>query len=482
MKKIFNCISKLFILGFALFLVSCSDDDTELFDETPAVRITNEINELEALLVSQQQGYSGIYFPNNTSVGGVNFHMNFSANQRVKMTSDFKSDTSITDSRYEVSTGTTAAELVFTTGSRHINDLIQNSDPGIFFDSFFGNNVFQYVGEENGVITFREIRSRGIFVISPSGFTNFDTESVASSDITYANRQAFTDVDCATASVFNIFAMEINNSGETINYTLNYDSDNIFIDLETANAEVVSSSYGLGVAFTLIDGEPAITISPALEVGNNSFKDFILDSSAPGAQYVATVNGATARIFQTLMTTPTGDDVNLDLPTLGPTGYLYRLSLGNNALTSPCFQELVIDQINANLDAQFGDGVFVFTQFQFIFNFDSDNCDNYLLTQVTRVADGVAFTVFYCYNKSTISNNRLFQEYDEPYGTANAIVLEASFMPLIEFYNNPEATSQGMLYTGEGSFSSDTNSYINPAGTCTKMDDQALRVYGLFFG
>jgi len=55
-------------------------------------------------------------------------------------------------------------------------------------------------------------------------------------------------------------------------------------------------------------------------------------------------------------------------------------------------------------------------------------------------------------------------------------------MPLIEFFNNPEATSQGMLYTNEGSFSSDKNSYPYSAGTFTKMYDQALRVYGLFFG
>jgi hypothetical protein len=39
-----------------------------------------------------------------------------------------------------------------------------------------------------------------------------------------------------------------------------------------------------------------------------------------------------------------------------------------------------------------------------------------------------------------------------------------------------------MLYTNEGSFSSDKESYPNSAGTFTKMDDQALRVYGLFFG
>ena len=214
------------------------------------------------------------------------------------------------------------------------------------------------------MITFKEVRSGGVLVMSPSGFTDFNIESVANTDITYANRQAFSDVNCATESVFKDLVMEINNSGESIRHILNYDSDKIFFDSETTNAEGVSTSQGLGVAFTLINEEPAITISPALEVGNNSFKDFIIDYNALGVQYVATVNGATARIFKTQsLNTPTGEDVNLDLPTLGPTRYLYRLSLGNNKLTSLCFKELVIDQINANLDTQFGEGIFVFTEF-----------------------------------------------------------------------------------------------------------------------
>ncbi|GAA3649289.1 DUF4302 domain-containing protein [Flavivirga jejuensis] len=466
MKKTINYIFSLLML--TLVLNSCEVDRTEeIFDDSPTVRIDKEISELRTLLLSESQGFSGVYFPNDDVVGGINFHMNFTEDLRVKITSDFKSTTSLTDTRYEIVTGTTSAELVFTSGSRHITDLIQDGAAG--FDTFFGSNSFQYAGEENGNITFKDVRSDGVFVMSPSGFTDFDTESVASVDITYANRQAFSEVDCATASVYDNLVMEINNGGETISYILNYDPNNIFFDAETTDAGGVSSRQSLGVAFTLIGGEQAISISPVLEVGDNSFRDFILDSSTPEIQYVATVNGATARILQTSPSVPTGEDI-FELP--GST-YFYDTADGTNPLLSPCFQEQVLDQINTNLDNRFGPGVLRFSFFAVFLDFDG-NCTN--LAVFLQDANGDNFRANYCHLAS-IQDNTLFLEYQGPFSGANDAFFEADVLPLIAFFGS----SKGLLYTNEGAFRGSISNYSDPAGAFTSLDYESLRAYGLFF-
>ncbi len=466
MKKIINYIYSLLLL--VLVLYSCEADRTEaVFDDSPSARIDNQISELRTLLLAQGQGFSGVYFPNNTVVGGINFHMNFTEDLRVKITSDFKNTTSLTDTRYEIVTGTTAAELVFTSGSRHITDLIQDGAAG--FNTFFGSNSFQYVGEENGVITFRDVRSDGIFVLSPSGFTDFDTESVASADMTYASRLAFTDIDCSTASVYDNLVMEINSGGETINYLLNYDSNNIFFDAETTNAQGVSTRQGIGVAFTTINGESGLKISPALEVGGNSFEDFILESSASGIQYVASVNGATARILQTSLSAPSGEDI-FQLPGLT---YFYDTADGTNALLSPCFQELVIGQINTNLENRFGPGVLRFAFYAVFLDFDG-NCSN--LAIFVQDAGGNNFRANYCHLAS-VQDNKLFLDYQGPFAGPNDAFFEADLMPLIEFFGS----SEGLLYTNEGSFRGSINSYSNAAGAFTSLDNPSLRAYGLFF-
>ena len=466
MKKTINYLFGLLLLS--LFTGSCEVDRTEaIFDDSPSERIDKKINELSTLLLSQSQGFSGIYFPNNDVVGGINFHMNFTPDLRVKMTSDFKSDTSITDTRYDIITGTTAAELVFTSGSRHITDLVQ--DGGTGFNTFFGNNSFQYVGEENGVLTFKEVRSDGVFVLSPSGFTDFDTESVASADITYADRQAFTEVDCATSSVYDNLIMEVTGGTETIQYILNYSDENIFFDAGTTDAEGVSSRQGFGVAFTLIDGQAAITISPALESGDNNFKDFVLTSTIDGNKYIATVNGEIATISQTTLSAPTGEDI-FDLP---GAVYFYDTADGTNPLLSPCFQELVIGQINTNLDTRFGSGVFSFAFYALFLDLDG-NCSN--LAIWVQNAAGDTFRANYCL-VADIEDNKISFDYLGPYSGPNDAFLEAELTPIIDFFGGP----QGLLYTNEGTFNGSNASYSNAAGAFTSLDNKSLRAYGLFF-
>ncbi len=464
--KMIKYILSVFLV--AILFTSCEVDRTQpVFEDSPTQRINNAINELSALLLSEPQGYSGIYFPNDEVVGGVNFHMNFSEDLRVKMTSDFKETTALTDTRYDIITGTTAAELVFTSGSRHITDLIQDGAQG--FNTFFGSNSFQYLGEENGMLMFQDIRSNGKLILSPSGFSDFDTESVASADITYANRLSFTDVDCSNASVYDNLVMDIAGAPEgDIRYILNYSTDNFFFDGETTDAQGVSTRQGFGVAFTLINGEEAIKISPALELGSTIIENFIFDPVS--SEYVATEGGITARIAQTSLSAPSGEDI-FDLP---GSVYFYDTADGTNPLMSPCFQEEVIDQINTNLDNLFGPGVFSFAFYAVFLNLEPGNCTN--LAIWIQNTNGDTFRANYC-NFASIQDNTLFLPYQGPFGGPNDAFLEDTLRPLIDFFGS----SQGLLYTNEGSFRASINSFSNASGAFTSLENPALRSYGLFF-
>ena len=270
-----------------IFIWSCGIDETEsLFDQTPTERINSRTEELKTLLLDEQQGYSATYFSDNTRFGGFNFHMKFNNDLTVEMTSDIDSLTDITKSRYDVKFGSTV-ELVFTTNSKHIHKLIQ--DGGDEFNSFQGSSSFQYLGNENDMIIFTDIRSDGILTLTPSGFTNFATESIESANLTFANRGNFTKSSGVT--LFPFLSTTINS--ETQRYALNYSTENLFANLVGKNKEEEILSEEFGTLFT----KTGLKISPALEIDGVVFEEFTLDSSsASELQYKSTVGNSTAVI------------------------------------------------------------------------------------------------------------------------------------------------------------------------------------------
>ena len=465
-----------FLSLFFIVLFSCSDDDgTSVFDQSPSERVAERITELRNLLVSQPNGYRAVYFPKDDERGGFTIYMKFDADGTVRQTSDFDDDSTLQNSSYEVRLGTTT-ELVFTTR----NHITKATDPNAVTEvingfptglGFFGTSVFQYFSNDNGVITFRDVRNSdtALMVLYPTNFTDFDTESVESVEATYAIRQAFNEVDCATASVFDSLVLEVPDGDGTKNYFLNFDFNTIFFEGETINTEEVPAPIDFGAVFTLVDGQQVISISPALEAGGNSFEDFILDSGSATTQYVATVNGATATISQKALSEPTGEDI-LDLP---GTIYFYDTADGTNALLSPCFQELVIGQINTNLDSRFGPGALSFAYYALFLDL-TGNCSN--LAIWVQNAAGSTFRANYCL-VADIADNKISFDYLGPYSGPNDAFLEAELKPMIDFFSGP----QGLLYTNEGTFDGSINSYSNAAGAFTSLDNKALRAYGLFF-
>lgn len=276
------------LICFVLFsLLSCNSDDTEeLFSESPAERIAKKDSELLSLLLKESQGYKGVYFTKNDEFGGFTYFMNFKADGTVTMTSDFDSETDIISSSYDVRLGTVASELVFTTRN-HIQKVSETT--GALPAGFRGTSVFQYFGNENGVITFKDVRNRdtGFLKLTPTDFSDFETESVASVEKSLENRQGFTSEEVVTIFPF----LTIDNGGDVQEYNLNFNSNLGFANPRTQSSDGSISDLEFGIAFT----EDGLIVSPAIEFEGVLIENFTFDDTS-GYEYVANVDGVTAKI------------------------------------------------------------------------------------------------------------------------------------------------------------------------------------------
>ncbi len=461
MKKIY--INYWFICLVFLSFLSCNNDDGEtLFSETPAERIAQRNSELQNLLLSQEQGYKGVYFTKNDEFGGFTFYMKFNADGTVQMTSDFDSETDIISSSYEVRLGTTT-ELVFTTRN-HIQKVSETSASNT--DGFRGTSVFQYFSNDNGVITFRDIRNRDTasLVLEPTGFSNFISESVVKSEASLVQRQNL--LPTPTSSVFQLLRIE--NGNGISNFNLNYNTEDLFASPRITLDDGSVTEFNFGIAFT----EEGLVISPALDFEGETYTSFIYD--AVTSSYVSTVNGTTATILFDNEPAFISRDIE-SLAQLGPTGFLYRPRLGSNSLTS-VGHDAMLQEISDNFAAA-GLGAWSVNEYQLSIDFESDNCDTFVFIQLLREADNAAFNSFFCFEKGVITDRKLFLNYTGP-TPGNSTFFEPLVMPLLDFFNS----SQGLIYTSEGGFSSTLFNFTNSAGTFTSVENPAIRVYGLWFG
>ena len=423
------------------------------------------------MLTQEANGYKAVYFSKNDEFGGFTFYMRFNTDGTVEMTSDVDAETAIETSSYDVRLGTTN-ELVFTTRN-HVQKL---SDAFALSDTrtgFKGNSVFQFFSNDNGVITFRDIRNRNTasLVLTPSNLTDFQGQSVARVETTLASRTNLEPL--VTRSVFQL--LRIDNTSGTTDFDLNYNPERLFANsvLELDNGEVIE--FNFGVLFT----EEGLRVSPAIEFEGETYEAFVYEASTN--QYMATVNGTTATIlFGNQPASISRLDVQ-EVVELGPTGFLYRPGLGDNQLTSLGFQALLED-VTSNFQNN-GFGTWNVTDLQLFVDYESNDCDTFLFIEVTSAAGGVVFNAIYCFERGAIVDRKLVLNYIGPFQAQNAlsensIFLESFFRPLIDFFNS----SEGLVYRAEGTFQSTTNQFSNSAGTFTSIENPALRVYGLWFG
>ncbi|KJD31838.1 hypothetical protein PW52_16315 [Tamlana sedimentorum] len=458
-----NILKNNYVLLFimSILLVACnSDDSNEVFDEAPANRLSQANEELLNILTSNTQGFKASYFTKNDEFGGVTFFMRFNTDGTVDMTSDFDDEIEIASSSYEVRVGTTT-ELVFTTRN-HIQKV---SDPllgGLIGTGFKGTSVFQLFSNEDGELEFKDVRNRDTssFVLEPTGFTDFETESIEMVEASIEQKNNI--LPEVTSSVFQVLRMD--NANGTVDFNLNYDTLRLFatptLTLDSGDLEELS----FGVIFT----DTGLNVNPAIEYEGESYTEFIYDEDSNS--FISTVNGTTATILFSDWPAYISNDIN-EMAQIdgGLPIFLYRPGLGANPLTS-AGHDNIIESLDAFL-AQFG-----LSFFDYIFYFDFDDngnvCEGFLSVRINGLP-----SLNYCFSGATINDDRTFTMSFQ--GAANQDSFDLQFLAqdIINFFDS----SEGMVGELEGSFQSDTFSYINLAATFASLEDPSLRVYGLFF-
>lgn len=464
-----NNFLKILVLSSVL-LSSCTDDNTEtVFNLTPTERVEAKVSELKELLISQPNGYKAVYFTKNDERGGFTTFMQFNADGTVRQTSDFDADVALTNSSYDVRLGTTI-ELVFTTR----NHITKGTDPTAVTEvingfptglGFFGTSVFQYFSNDNGIITFRDIRNSetAMMVLTPTNFIDFDNDSLEAVSVLRSQIENITSPVGVLTPINHV--LEIENDNGIERYQFSYSESRRYANaIGFSETEIVELSFG--VAYT----EEGLTISPGLELQGETYVDFLYDEATNS--FVSEVNGTSATIlYDAAPAFINPNDIN-ELMELGPTGFLFRRSLGANSLTSGNHDAL-LNQMDLDVKAIIGDDWSV-GGYQLITDFESDDCATTLVLELSNI-DGGGAAVDYCFGKAVITDSTLFLNYQGPNGFE---FLEPAVLPLINFLSNPN----GLEFTRQGSFSSDTRNFSNAAATFRSLNEPSIRVYGLFFG
>lgn len=286
MKSIFKLIW-IFAILVGLFS-SCTKDEDPIFSETPSERIRNNNSELLKLLLNEAEGYQGIYFSKNDEYGGATFYLKFNEDGTVQSTSDFDDKTDLTTSDFEVRPGTSATELIFTTRG-HIHKMSDPSSAKLKGKGFKGTSVFQYFGNDEGVLKFRDIRNpeNAFFTLKPTGFTNFEKESIQSAKNRLKNRREFSNSPLLTPFPFMSVQIE-GKKDET--YTMQYDDLRFFVSLSQTTSGFVVPKEKFGIAFN----EDGLVISPPIERDGVKFEIFERDNSK--LQYISKVGNSVAKI------------------------------------------------------------------------------------------------------------------------------------------------------------------------------------------
>lgn len=481
MKRIFKT-QYWFVLLAIMSFTACQDDTAEeIFDQSPSVRADQQINELKALLLSETNGYRAEYFTKNDERGGFTIYMQFNADGTVRQTSDFNDQTALANSLYEVRFGTTV-ELVFLTRN-HITKAV---DPTAAIDGvavevgtgYAGTNNFQFFSNDAGVLSFRDIRNSetATLTLTPTKFADFDSQSLAEVDVL---RDNYTKLSSPQTDLPTYPVLEFNNSQGNTRFKFAFNKVTRFSTSRLVTANAITD-LEFGIAPTL----NGLTVSPPLTYQEESFEDFIYDDETD--RYVATVNGATAAIYYDFAAAYVNPNDIIELEEdLGPSGFLYRLNLGANALTSNTHDamiNLVSDTFNQGLNLNYR-----ISEYQLVLDFSNNDCATFLVVQLYNdvndngVNDGEAVgpNIFYCFEAAKINDGKLFLTYtgiDNP-GLAFTVPW---VQPLLDFIGDPD----GLVFSREGSFSTDRANFSNAAGTFTSVDSEGngeIRVYGLFF-
>ncbi|PKV50464.1 uncharacterized protein DUF4302 [Aquimarina sp. MAR_2010_214] len=447
---------------FGLLLLtffSCSNDENEeLFGTSPSARIDQKITELQNLLLASPDGYKAVYFTKNDEFGGFTFYMKFKSDGTVDMTSDVDTETAVTTGNYEVKLGT-SVELIFTTRNQ-IHKVSDNDLTGLRGTGYKGNSNFQYIKNEGGKITFREPRHGATLVFEPVTAAEWDNVN-----ITLGRRSSL--LPSVTSSVFQGLTIE-DASGNKVVYSFDYDSLRLFVKSQNqSDGSIKEVSYG--IAYT----PEGLVVSPAIEIGGNSYENFIFDATS--GSYVSEVGGNKATIGFIDRPTVISNDID-KLTTVGFRTFSHRVSWGTSPRTSLGFNNL-ITQINTNLIPDNES----YNRFEILLeNTNTTGTGNPgIINLWINMRGNNAATSFWAnYRFEAIIIDKILRLTYLGTGNPNGNYYEAKVQPMLDFF----ASSDGLYFENHGSFKTDISNFSNSSASFTSLEDPALRIYGLFFG
>lgn len=456
---VIKALNKIWFWSLLLVFFSCSNDDNEvLFEGTPSSRIEGRITELQNLLLTSPDGYKAVYFTKNDKYGGFTFYMKFNSNGTVDMTSDVDIETAITSSKYEIKMGSTT-ELFFSTRN-HIHKVSDSNTPGLIGSGFEGNSNFQYIKNEGGKIIFKEPRHDAIIVFEPVTAAEWDNVN-----ITLGRRSSL--LPTSTTSVYQALTIEDASGNKTV-YTFDYDSLRLYAKSQNqSDGSIKEVSYG--IAYTT----EGLVVSPAIEIGGNTYENFIFDTTS--GSYVSVVGGNKAIIGFINQPPFIRDDID-KLTTVGFRTFSHRVSWGTSPRTSLGFNNL-IEQVNNNLipdDESYN---------RFEIQLENTNTTGTgnpgIINLWINMRGNNTNTGFWAnYRFGAIIRDKILYLTYLGTGNGNGNYYEAKVQPMLDFF----ASSNGLYFENHGRFETNTSNFTNTSASFTSLENPTLRIYGLFFG
>ncbi|ADV48105.1 hypothetical protein Celal_0770 [Cellulophaga algicola DSM 14237] len=366
MKKSKYIIPNLLVVLLSLFLINCSDEEnSEVFNESPAERTNAQKQELKTALQSSETGWKAVYFTSPEELGGFTFFFNFLDDETVEMTSDFDDDFTVTKSKYDVVLGSTI-KLSFTTKNdiHKLSDSANPPDSDLLGEGYLGDFEFLYYGidETTGDLIFRTNRTQEelrFTKAAPNEVQNIiDSRNIA---------RELTDSE---KSVYQNVIVTIEGTTEVFDFSLNVNRRFIAISND-------SDSYSFGIAYN----EKGFTVSPPLEIKGQEISEFTYNVEAD--KFIADLgSGNMAEIaFLDAPSNPTDDNL-LVVSAVNRYGFFTENLYSTN--TSSINFRKSIDEINVQL-APFG---YTLSTAVLNFNIDGDPVVNSVGYGLANTSDG----------------------------------------------------------------------------------------------
>ena len=348
----------------------CSEDEEPelLFDKTPTERQNVKVDELRTLLKSSENGWKFVYFPNEEQVGGFTFVFKFTDDQNVQMTSDFDDDTSLVTSKYDVLVGSTVKLSFSTKNDLHkLADGGNPPDPALIGRGYFGDFEFLYYGQDGQDLIFRANRTS-------AAAQNFDRElrftrasATDIQDINF-NRDVFNNI--RFNSVYSV--LEIEENGVVSSFVSTFDFNRRILTAVDADGGTAGFSFGCT--------KKGLVSSQPIEVGNQSFTNFVYDSIKNEfvSEGLTGNNSSTIKFLNAPIVL--GDDNELVTSADNAYGYIDDFLSG---ASSPAFVSLR-DAVNENV-SQIG---FKISRVQFSFTGATAPGEGVIIYRLEDLADG----------------------------------------------------------------------------------------------